>query len=131
MRDDDVTSLPSKKCGQPLSLGKLDDDVQKYIIALRQAGTPINCKIVIAAATGIVKATDHTLLYENGGHLTLTKTWAYSLLKRMGYTKHKASTKTKTNVTEAEFESAKKLYLEKIKLAVADCKIPEDLSYQP
>ena len=38
----------------------------------------------------------------------------------MGYTKRKASTKTKTNVTEAEFESAKKL-------AVADCKIPEDL----
>ena len=123
----DVTSLPSKKRGRPLSLGELDDDVQKYIIALRQAGIPINCKIVIAAATGIVKATDRTLLYENGGHLTLTKTWAYSLLKRMGYTKRKASTKTKTNVTEAEFELAKKLYLEKIKLAVADCKIPEDI----
>ena len=43
--------------------------VQQYVRSLRRAGVPINVRIVMAAAEGIVKATDCTLLAQNGGHI--------------------------------------------------------------
>ena len=81
----------------------------------------------MAAAEGIVKASDRTLFVENGGHIQLTQAWAYSLLKRMGFVQWKATTKTKTSLSRSEFESAKKSYLKKIKRAVIDAKIPKEL----
>ena len=122
-----VTQLPSKKLGRPLTLGMLDSKVQQYIRSLRAAGTPINARIAIAAAEGIVKATDRTMLYENGGHILLSGSWAYSLLKRMGYVQRKASTKSKVSLSKMEFEVVKKAYLNKIKAAVVDGKIPPEL----
>ena len=119
-----VTQLPSKKLGRPLTLGMLDSKVQQYIRSLRAAGTPINARIAIAAAKGIVKATDRTMLYENGGHILLSGSWAYSLLKRMGYVQRKAS---KVSLSKMEFEVVKKAYLNKIKVAVVDGKIPPEL----
>lgn len=79
-----ITSNPSKKCDRPLALVELDADVQKYVWAMRQAGIPVGNSVVIAAAMGIVLAKDCTLLAENGGHIYLTKTWAMSLMIRMG-----------------------------------------------
>ena len=52
---EDVTELVSKKRGRPLTLGELDAKVQQYVKALRKAGTPVNARIVLAAAKGIVK----------------------------------------------------------------------------
>ena len=49
-----VEAIPSMKRGRPLTIGELDGVVQSYIRALREAGTPINASIVIAAANGIV-----------------------------------------------------------------------------
>ena len=68
-----------KKQSSPstLALGNLNDKVQPYIRAHRKAGTPVNATVVIAAAEGIVTATDHTLLFENGGHVKLPLNWAY------------------------------------------------------
>ena len=123
----EVEVLPKKKRGRPLTLGELDGDVQRYLGALRKAGTPVNAKIARAAAKGIVKAKNRALLYENGGHIQLTTAWAYSLLKRMGYVKRKASTKTKSSLSEQEFLAAKAAYLGKIKRVVTDCKIPPQL----
>ena len=40
-----------------------------------------------AVGLEIVNATDKQLLSENGGPLTLTKTWTYSKLKRMNMVK--------------------------------------------
>ena len=34
----------------------------------------------MASAEGIVRATDRTMLQENGDHIHLTEAWAYSLL---------------------------------------------------
>ena len=78
----DVPAIPSKKRGRPLALGEsLDTDIQKYVRALRLAGTPVSCSLVLAAAEGIVVSKDRMLLTENGGHVALTRGWALSLLK--------------------------------------------------
>ena len=87
----------------------------------------MNARVVIAAAEGIVTATDRTLLFENGGHIKLSLDWAYSLLKRMGYVKRKAATKTRTALSQEEFAAVKKRYLRQTKKAVKDDKIPTEL----
>lgn len=38
----------------------------------------------MASGRGIVLAKDRSLLYENGGQIQISKSWADSLLKRMG-----------------------------------------------
>ena len=126
-REREITSLPKKKQGRPLTLGELDGKVQQYLRSLRRAGAPVNARIVIAAAEGIIKAKDRTMLCENGGHINLTKAWAYSILKRMGFVQRKATTKTKLSLSKPEFELAKKRYLKQIKRAVTDAKIPPPL----
>lgn len=125
--EEDITSLPKKNRGRPLTLGELDNKVQQYVRSLRRAGVPINARIVMAAAEGIIKATNRTLLAQNGGHINLKLAWAYSFLNRMGFVRRKASTKTKITLSKAEFELAKKAYLKNIKTAVADGKIRKEL----
>ena len=67
-----VEAIPSMKRGRPLTIGELDGVVQSYIRALREAGTPINASIVIAAANC---SKDRSLLAENGGHIDLGPGW--------------------------------------------------------
>lgn len=124
---EDIMELDSKKRGRPLTLGELDTKAQQYIRSLRSAGTPVNARIVLAAAEGIVKATDRNMLADYGGHIQLTLSWAYSLLKRMGFVKRKATLKCKLTLTDEAFEKAKKSYLKKIKRSVKDGKIPPEL----
>ena len=75
-------------------------------------------------ATPLIKATDYTMLSENGGHIQLMKTWTYSLLKRIGLVQWKATTKTKISLLKPEFELLK---LKKIKREVTVAKIPPQL----
>ena len=63
----------------------VDQEVQKYIRALRAAGTAISVPLVLAAAQGIIEAKDRTLLVENGGSINLTRSWGNSLMQRMGF----------------------------------------------
>ncbi len=99
-----VTSLPAKKKGRKLMLGEeLDEQVKKYVKFLRANGTSIGTNVIMAAAEGIVRAHDRTLLAEYGGHMSFTKTWALSLLQRMGYVKRKASTKSTPGMSEERF----------------------------
>ena len=111
----EVTSLPERKRGRKVMLGEqLDGKVQAYIEALRGAGTPIGSNIVMAAAEGIVRAYDRTLLVDHGGTIAMTKTWALSLLGRMGYVKRKATTKATLGMSDAQFEGVKARYLKQI-----------------
>jgi len=88
-----VKALPTKTQGRPLLLGQeLDKDVKDYISAMRTVGGVVNMAIVMAAAEGIISARNVTKLSSHGGHIHITKTWAKSLLKRMGYVKRKSST---------------------------------------
>ena len=83
-----VDRLPQGKIGHPLLLGEtLDQQVLAYLGMLRDSGGVINTSIAVAAATGIVRKRDKSLLAENGGHIALTKHWAKYLLQRMGYVK--------------------------------------------
>ena len=76
------------KRGRPFALGELDAVVKSYIRALREAGTPINAPIVIAAVNGIVSSKDCSLLSVNGDLIELDPGWAKSLLTRMGFEIH-------------------------------------------
>ena len=83
-----VTSLPTKPQGRPVLLGQvLDEDVQEYVRSQRAVGGVVNTAIVRAGAEGIILARDRSLLVKYGGHIDLTKSWAKSLLHRMGYSK--------------------------------------------
>ena len=57
----------------------IDDLVQCHLQAVRACGGPINSMLTIATAIGICQARAPLLLQENGGHLSLTKTWAESI----------------------------------------------------
>ena len=72
-------------------LGKLDEKVIKYIKQLRSAGGIVNKTVVICTARGIVSASDKMLLQENGGHIDINRSWAESLMKRMGYVRRKGT----------------------------------------
>ena len=94
-----VTGLNPSKRGRKTLLGeKLDSKVQFFIKSVRDSGRVVNSAIVITAAKGIVLSHDRSLLFENGGHFELTKSWAKSLLKRMNMVKRKGTTSKKTFV---------------------------------
>ena len=69
-----------------------------FIKSVRDSGGVVNSAIVRAAAKEIVLSHDRSLLFENGGHIELTKSWAKSLLKRMNMVKSKGTTSKKTFV---------------------------------
>ena len=87
----DVDILPLKKRGRPLLLGELlDSQVKAYIRCVRESGGVITSSIVVAAADeAIVKKHNPKLFVDHGGHLTLTKSWAKSLLHRMQFVQRK------------------------------------------
>lgn len=89
--DDATTTLTPKKRGKPLLMGDFDDDVQRHIRAIRDAGGAVNRTIVIATARGVIHARNRALLAENGGHIHLTRGWAASLMTRMGFVMRKAT----------------------------------------
>jgi len=86
----------------------------------------VNSAIVRAAAKGIVLSHDRSLLFENGGHIELTKSWAKSLLIRMNMVKRKGTTSKKTFVVE-NFTQEKDKYLKSIKSKVEMYKITPEL----
>ena len=49
----------------------------------------------MASGEAIVRKTDKNLLKENGGPIDITKTWAKSLLSRLGFVKQKANSTAK------------------------------------
>ena len=110
----EVTSIASRKRGHPLVLGDVDEDVQKFLTALGKSGTPVNTPVILAAAEGIIKSIDHTLLVEHGGHIRLAKSWVVSLMQRMNFVKCRGSTKSKMNLSDKEFTCMKQKYLSQI-----------------
>ena len=112
-----VSSLSKKAQGRPLLLGQeLDKSVQDYINTMRKVGGVVNTAIVMAAANGIIVAKSPALLTQHGGHTDITKAWAKSLLKRMGYVKRKCSNAGKISV--AHFEEVQEVFLAYIKAEV-------------
>ena len=119
---EDFAGFATKKNGRPLKIGEdLDKQVREYIIHLRSTGTSINTTVVIASAEGI-------LMHENADLLSridFNKGWAQYLLHRMGYVKHKVTTKAK--VTVENFTAVKEDYLLEIKQVITMDEIPAEL----
>ena len=91
--EDEIMKLQAKKRGRHVLLGeKLDGFVQKYVLQVRERGGAINTAMVVAGAKGIIESLDKTRLVEYGGHVVLTRSWAKSLLKRMKFTRRRATT---------------------------------------
>ena len=102
-----IAILESKRRGRPLLLGEdLDRHTQEYITELRRNGGVVNTDIVLAAAMGIVKKIDANLLEANGGHISISREWAKGFLRRMGFVKRRANTKSKVSVEEFEKQKA-------------------------
>lgn len=121
-----VKELPSKPQGRPPLLGRvLDQELQTVIKAMRARGTAINSHIVIGVGRGILLKRNKQLLEEYGGPITLNREWAKSVLRRMGYTKRRANSKSKVFVSE--FLQRKTQYLLDIKACVQFEEIPHDM----
>ena len=73
-------------------------EIQKYMLALHEAGGAVNCAIARASAMGIIRRKYSSLLACNGGPVVLTKDWSRYLLKRMHFVKRKGNTKAKVSV---------------------------------
>ena len=49
----------------------------------------VTTRIVMAAARGLLLASNRNILAEYGGHVHINRPWAQSLLERMGYVSEK------------------------------------------
>ncbi|CAC5368608.1 unnamed protein product [Mytilus coruscus] len=83
----EVVTIPHSPRGNPLLLGDLDTKVQDWIRKVRINGGVINARIVMAAAEAIVTKFARHRLERYGGHITITNSFAKSLLRRMGFVK--------------------------------------------
>ena len=81
----EVRSIVSGKRGCPLTLGDVDTKAEAYLKALRKVGIPVNGKVVLAVAEGVVTANDRTMLKKNGEIIELKHPWAQLLMQRMKY----------------------------------------------
>lgn len=123
-----IRLLPTKKQGRPLLLGQeLDQVIQEVIRDIRRSGGVVNTTIVVATTRGVISAKNPSLLRENGGHLSVSPSFAKSVLKRMGYVKRKCSNAGK--VTVERFEEAQEEFLADIKAEVLMHDIPLDLVF--
>ena len=124
--DNDVIELPEKKRGRRVLLGeKLDEFVRRYVLQLRKRGGAVNTMVVMAGAKGIVETLDRTRLVENGGDINLTVSWAKSLLKRMNFTKRRAT--TKCGIPQEVFRDVKAEFLQNVIDVVQMEEIPSQL----
>ena len=123
---EDVTSLPGKTRGRPLLIGNYwDEKVKAYVGALRRNGACVSSKIVIAGAIGLLKTAKPPVLVEHGGTVNLDKTWAKSILTRMGYSKRKGTKGVKNRPSNID-EIAGKFHRQ-IGRRIHKYKVPDEL----
>ncbi len=120
-----MTVINVKPHGCPPVLGDLDEKVCQYVRGLRKAGGIVNTPIVRAAARGIVMYHDKSRLAEFGGSLTLSKSWASSLLDRLGYTQRKGTRTARK--TPPDFDNTREQFLKHVHDIVERYSIPPQL----
>jgi hypothetical protein len=90
--DGEMDALPCAKRGRPLLLGEeLDNKVVNHVKCIRDHGGVVTGTIMIATARGILGEVNKGLLAEHGGHINLTRTWAESLIERLGWSKRRGT----------------------------------------
>lgn len=124
--EDSVEKVEPQKRGRPTLLKEdLENKVIEYIRALRLSGGIVNTSIVVNIGKGVVIDRDKFLLRENGGTINITRDWARSLLRRLNFSKRKATKGVKT--VAADFEKIKAEYLQRIDNAVSENRTPSNL----
>jgi len=121
----DLEVLTKSPRGNPLLLGNLDDDLKKWIRNIRKNGGVINSRIVMAGAEAVVTKFARHKLQRYGGHINITKTYAISVLRRMGFVKRKGTKGTKH--LPADFDDIKQEYINKVSKVVKDNNVPDSL----
>ena len=121
-----VVALCSKKRGRPPLLGeKLDKYLQEIISYMRSRGVPIGTSITMGIGRGILLKHNRNMLEDFGGSIKLNKEWAKSVLRRMGFSKRRANSKSK--LLPGDFVEIKKQFLVDIKTIVRMQDIPDQL----
>ena len=85
----------------------------------------MNTSIVMAVAEGVLLSKDPSKLSSNGGQIAITKSWAKSILGRMGFRKRKGTNAGKISVSH--FEEVKEYFLADITAEVLMNDIPDEL----
>ena len=123
----EIQHLCPKKRGQPCLLrDALDVKLQKYLQWIREEGGSVLSRIVKAAARGILLAYDKAKLTKFGGHISLSKQWAHSLLHRMNFVQRKGTT-SKSKFTVENFAQVKEQFLRDVVTIVEMEDIPGEL----
>ena len=94
--------------------------------AIREQGGVIAASVVVAAARRILMALNKSLLPEFGGHITLSRHWAYHLLNGMNFVQRKATT-SKSKYKPADFAKIKEQFLNDVVSTVTMEEIPPEL----
>ena len=123
--DLEMTSLPKSPRGNPLLLCDHDADIQQWIRRVRLSGGVINNRIVMAGAEAIITKLAKHKLEKYGGHVKITKSFAISLLKRMGFVKRKGAKAVKS--LSSDFESIRENFVKKVENAVKEHNVPDNL----
>lgn len=106
--DIDIDILPKAKRGRPCLLGtELENKLQMYLKKIREQGGTVSSTVVMGAARGMLQACNPAALAENGGHISLGRSWAFHLLQRMQFVKRKATT-SKSKPRAEDFLAVKK-----------------------
>ncbi|CAC5413807.1 unnamed protein product [Mytilus coruscus] len=121
----ELVTLPHSPHGNPLLLGDLDTKVQDWIRKVRINGGVINARIVMAAAEAIVTKFARHRLERYGGHITITSSFAKSLLRRMGFVKRKGTKAVKH--LPNDFDEIRQEYISKINNVREKHHIPDTL----
>ena len=100
--------------------------IKDIIVGSRLAGTAISQKMVIAIATGVIKASNPKILREFGESLELTEGWARSILKSMDWVKRKGAT-GKVEPCSKFLEEEKFTFQRAVAKAVSDHDIPMEV----
>lgn len=91
-----VAALPGKNRGRPPVLGKkLDDILQEKVKSMRDRQTAISSSVIIGVGRALLMKHDKMSLSDYGGPLQLDKEWDHSILRRMGFSKWRANSKSK------------------------------------
>ena len=118
--------LANKPKGRSFLIGlENDQKVQQLVKGIREAGGVINRNIVLSLGFGVLSASDRSVLKKYGGPIDLTRTWAESIMQRMGYVRRKG-TKAARKLPQ-NFDEQKADFLQCITNTVKKHKIPDEL----
>ena len=124
---DEIAELHPQRRGRTLLLGvQVEEQVQTYLKKIREQGVVVSASIVVAASKGTLLSIDRTQLAEFGGHIHLSREWAYKLLHLMNFVKRKA-TIAKSKHAPEDFARLKQVFLDEVVGVVEMEEVPPEL----